>query len=253
MILFIAQPYVEHIPKIQDGHSSCRIILKKKRKKSSFLPDNTFFISSTKRAERPTDNSWLLSASFKAGAVTWMSHFYFIHFFIGMVSARRSIRSLRREDRLRGGAFLRLRPFHIHKPPAIRSHHNQAFLHLVTSEPELKDHPATGALLVKRKRKPSIYIFQLPADEPYESVWGHMSNASKHVKNRGSMINLIKKLWVLGKTASLNKTTFAFEWSHLSKMIRACGNLESMYVLCYEIALFDRVFFLHARIFFLTR
>lgn len=109
---------------------------------------------------------------------------------------------------------------------------------------------------IKRKRKQSIYIFQLPADGPYESVWGHMSNASKCVKNKGSMINLIKKLWVLGKTASLNKTTFAFEWSHLSKMIRACGNLESMYVLCYEIALFDSVlffYFFHARIFFLTR
>lgn len=101
MILFMPQPYVQHIPNIEDGHSSRHIILEKERKKSSSLPDNTFFISSTKQPERPTDNSWLLPASFKAGAVTWMSHFYFIHFFIGMVSARRSIRSLRREDKLR--------------------------------------------------------------------------------------------------------------------------------------------------------
>lgn len=223
------------------------------KKKSSFLLGNTFFHFINKAAVRPTDNSWLLPASFKARAVTWMSHFYFIHFFIGMVSAKRSIHSLRREDRLRGGAFLRLRPFHTHKPLDIRSHHNQAFLHLVTTEPELKDHPATGALWVKSKRKPSIYIFSYQRMN-LTNPSGVMSNASKCVKNRGSMINLIKKLWVLGKTASLNKTTF--EWSHLSKMIRACGNLESMYVLCYEIALFDSVlffYFFHARIFFLTR
>lgn len=40
----------------------------KRHKKLSFLPDDTFFISSTK--QRPTDNSWLSPASFKAGAVT---------------------------------------------------------------------------------------------------------------------------------------------------------------------------------------
>lgn len=33
-------------------------------------------------------------------------------------------------------------------------------------------------------------------------------------------------------------------------MIQACGNLESMYVFCYEIALFDSVFFFHAPFFF---
>lgn len=110
-----------------------------------------------------------------------------------MVSARWSIRSLRREDRLRGGAFLRLRPFHTHKPLDIRSHHNQAFLHLVTTEPELKDHPATGALWVKSKRKPSIYIFSYQRMN-LTNPSGVMSNASKCVKNKGSMINLIKKL-----------------------------------------------------------
>lgn len=103
---------------------------------------------------------------------------------------------------------------------------------------------------IKRKRKQSIYIFQLPADGPYESVWGHMSNASKCVKNKGSMINLIKKLWVLGKTASLNKTTFLLlsgatyqRWSELVAILKACTSFV-MKLHC-SIAFYFFIFSMH--------
>lgn len=93
------------------GRSSNRIILKIKE----ILTGDTFFIPSTKRAERPPNNSWLLPGSFKAVAVTWISLFYFIRLY---VSATQTILSLGRQAGLRlcvrseDGGVLWLRPSH---------------------------------------------------------------------------------------------------------------------------------------------
>lgn len=189
---------LRHIPRIQDGHSSHHIILRKAKKKIIHSPWRYIFHFINK-AERPADNSWLLPASFKAGAVTWMSHFYFIHFFIGMVSTRRSILTLGREDRLRGVCFWGWDPFtHTsHRPSDHTTIRHSSTLSLLSQNWRISRPLGLSEWKEKESR---AFTFRLPADEPYEYVWGHKSNASKRVKNRGSMINLIKKLWVLGKT-----------------------------------------------------
>lgn len=144
-------PWRSRSPEIRAGRSSNRIILEIKE----ILTGDTFFISSTKRAERPTDNSRLSSGSFKAAAVTWISHFYFIHLY---ASARQTTASLGRQDERRGVCVSVLRDPHTQKPLAIISHHNQAFLHLVAFEPKA-ERVSLGEIRMRgEKRKLCIYI-----------------------------------------------------------------------------------------------